>query len=142
VSFGRFVRFDVNLSTYGDSSSSVVLDNLVLGVLRASTLDQRITSAEHGNSVLADIAEPDILDRAGSEAVNTLEGVHTDNNVGESGTVLKDEDGVVAASVGISVAGLATVELLVAKIDAALDDRRRRESNNVADASRDVERLR
>jgi len=49
-----------------------VLDDLVLGTLGTSTLDERVAITLKGEGVLADIGPPDILDGAGTLAVNTL----------------------------------------------------------------------
>ena len=65
---------------------------------------------------LANVTEPDVLQGAGTLAVDTLELLSTDDDVGESSTVLKDENSVVRSSVGISVASLSTVVLLVTHI--------------------------
>ena len=65
---------------------------------------------------LANVTEPDVLQGAGTLAVDTLELLSTDDDVGESSTVLKDENSVVRSSVGIGVASLSTVVLLVTHI--------------------------
>lgn len=75
-------------------------------------------------------------------AVNALKGISADDDVGKAGTIRKDKDGVVAASVLVRVAGLATIELLVAEVDASSDDTGLRERDDLADASGDVEGLR
>lgn len=73
--------------------------------------------------------------------MNTLELVGADDDVGEGGTVLKDEDGVVGTSVIVSVAGTTTVKLLVAVVIGAGDDRGFGEGDDAAAARRDVEGL-
>jgi hypothetical protein len=133
---------DCNCSAYGNSSSAVMLNDLVLGLARTTTLDQRVASTKDGNSILADVAEPDVADRARPFAVDTLERVGADDDVGEGGAVVENEDCAVAASVCVRVAGLSTVELSVAEINAARDDRGRRKRNDVSDAGWDVQGLR
>jgi hypothetical protein len=62
-----------NLETVdGDSSLTVVLDNLVGGRLSTATLDEGVTVTLQGESILADVDPPDVLDGARALAVNTL----------------------------------------------------------------------
>lgn len=75
-------------------------------------------------------------------AVNALKSISANDDVGKAGTIRKDEDGVGAASILVRVAGLITVELLVAEVDASRDDTGLRERGDLADASGDVEGLR
>ena len=119
-----------------------MLDNLVLGLLCTTADDGGITSSEDRNGILANIAEPHVGQRAGAEAVDTLEGLGTDDNVGKASTVVQDEDGAIAASVVIRVASPATVELLVAQVDLSGDGRWRRKRDDAANTAGDVERLR
>jgi hypothetical protein len=110
-----------------------VLDDLVLCVLSTTTLDENISVTEKGDGIyeelvklvlslyvefltLANVTEPDVLQSASTLAVNTLKLVGTNDNVGESSTVLKDENSVVRSSIGISVTSLSTVILLVSHI--------------------------
>lgn len=76
-----------------------------------------------------------------TQAVNTLERVSTDDDVGDGSTILKDEDSVIAASVVIGVARLTTIKLLVAEVLIAGDGARSRKRSDTADASGDVESL-
>jgi hypothetical protein len=73
--------------------------------------------------------------------VNTFKGIGTDDDVGETGTILKHENGVVTASVFVRVARVTTVELLVAIVLTASDDTGLRERGDLADTSRDVKGL-
>lgn len=50
-----------------------MLDNLVISALSTSTLNKSISIALDGESVLADVNPPDVLDSAGAFAVNTLD---------------------------------------------------------------------
>lgn len=56
----------------GDSALAVVLDDLVIGTLGTSALDECVSVALEGESILAHVDPPDILNRAGTLAVNTL----------------------------------------------------------------------
>lgn len=118
-----------------------MLDDLVLGVGGTASSDEGVTVAEDGDGILADVAEPDVGQGAGTLAVDTLEGVGANDDVAEGSTVLEDEDGGVRASVGVGVAGLATVELLVASVERAGDGGRLGERDDAAGAGRDVEGL-
>lgn len=53
--------------------------------------------------------------------MNTLKCVLPDDDVGKGSTILKNENGAVAAGVGVAVAPSATVELPVAQVLAATD---------------------
>ncbi|EKG19819.1 hypothetical protein MPH_02888 [Macrophomina phaseolina MS6] len=100
----------------GDGADSVVLDDLVLGALSATAADGGVTVTLDGKSVLADGLPPDVFDGAGTQTVDTLDLVSTDDGVAEAGTILKDEDSVglatlAAAAVDTTAVGLqATVE--------------------------------
>lgn len=50
----------------GDGSGTVVLDDLVLGLLGSSADDGGVTGTEDGDGVLADVAEPDVSQCAGT----------------------------------------------------------------------------
>ena len=76
-----------------------------------------------------------------TKAVNTLKGIGTDDDVGETGTILKHEDGVVTAGVFVRVASVTTVELLVAVVLTTSDDTGLRERGDLANTSRYVEGL-
>ena len=64
----------------------------------------------------ANITEPNVLDRAGTLAVNALERVGANDGVAQGSAILEDENGVVRPGIGVRVARVATVELLVATI--------------------------
>ena len=130
------------MTAYGDSSRAVVLDNFVLGLLRTTTDDGRITRAQNRDGILAHITEPHICQCAGTKAVYTLERVGTNDDIGETSTVLENKHGIIAAGVLVRVARLTTVKLLVAKIHAAGNGRWRWERDNGTDTGRDVEGLR
>ena len=119
-----------------------MLDDLVLGFLSTTSNDQGITSAKDGDGVLANVTEPDVGQGARTHAVNTLERIGTDDDVGDGSAVLEDEDGVGAASVGIRVALVAAVVLAVLEVNLAGDDGRLGERDDGARAGRDVESLR
>lgn len=55
-----------------DGALAVVLDDLVIGTLGTSTLDKRVSIALEGESILADVGPPDVLDGAGALAVDAL----------------------------------------------------------------------
>ena len=77
-----------------DMSASVVLDDLVCGVESTTADDVGSTITLDGDGILADVLEPDKLQRARAQAVNTLTLVGTDDDVAESGTLLEDKDSV------------------------------------------------
>ena len=64
------------------------------------------------------------------------------HDVGDGSAVLEDEDGIAAASVLVRVTWLATVKLLVRKVDLASDGAGLGERHNVTGAGGDVEGLR
>jgi hypothetical protein len=74
--------------------------------------------------------------------VDTLECICTDDDVGNGSAVLKNEDGAIAASIGIRVAWLAPVKLSVAKVDTASNDAGLRERHDATCARGNVESLR
>jgi hypothetical protein len=90
---------------------------------------------------LADITEPDVRERAGTLAVDTFKLVGADNDIGESGTILKDEDSAVRATIGIGVASTATVILLVAHITNARDGGWTAQWHNATNTGRNGKRL-
>lgn len=119
-----------------------MLDDLVLGFLSTTSNNQGITSTKDGDGVLANVTEPDVGQGARTHAVNTLERIGTDDDVGDGSAVLEDEDGIAAASVLVRVTWLATVKLLVRKVDLASDGAGLGERHNVTGAGGDVEGLR
>ena len=50
-----------------------MLDDLVISTLGTSTLDEGVAVTLDGESVFADVDPPDVLDGAGTLAVNTLD---------------------------------------------------------------------
>jgi hypothetical protein len=106
---------------------------------------------------LADIAEPDVGQGAGSLAVDTLKLVLSDDDVAQGCSILQDEHGTVRAysirficlnsllgghtSIIITVAGATTIELPVSQIDTAGDHTGRRQRDDVTHARGDVESL-
>jgi hypothetical protein len=99
-----------------DGSSAVELDDLIIGVEGTSTVDERCTAGLfEGDGIFADIGPPDVVQSANkrlelaiyicsalnlpsSLAVNTLGLRSTDDDVGKSSTVLKNEHGVLLTS--------------------------------------------
>jgi hypothetical protein len=55
--------------------------------------------------VLAHVGPPHVVQRAGAETVNAFAVVGSDDDVGEGGAVLEEEDGVGIAAFGLVVAG-------------------------------------
>lgn len=114
-----------------------MLNNLVLSSLGTSTLDEGVTVTLDGESVLADVNPPDILDGAGTLAVDTLDLVCmllarvsqsdnarlalSDDSVLERCAVLKNENGVSIATLRLTSAGLATAVGLHATVEGARD---------------------
>lgn len=143
----------------GHGSAAVVLDDLVLGLLGATTLDENVAISESRDGIceiiskktgqanlskvltLADISEPDVLESASSLAVNTLKLASSNNDVAECGSVVEDEDSAVTASVGVSVTVAAAVVLAVSKVIDARERTGLRKRLDGADSGRDVESL-
>lgn len=73
--------------------------------------------------------------------MNSLEGVSSDDDIGNGCAIVEDEDSTVTASVGIRVAGPSTIEFLVAEVLAASDVAWCRERYNFTNTSGDVEGL-
>lgn len=144
----------------GDGADAVVLDDLVDGVGRAAAVDQDVALAEEryrvwsislacvalrricwAGGTFTDIPEPDVGQGAGALAVDAFERVAADDDVGDAGAVLEDEDGVFVARVLVAVARLAAVEFLVVEVLGAGDDARGGEGVDVSRSGRDVEGL-
>ena len=89
----------------------------------------------------ADITEPDVPQRACALAVDALQLIGADDNVGNCRTIVENEHSAVTASVGIGVAGAATIEFFVSVVNRAGNGRRRSERNDRPRASRNVESL-
>jgi hypothetical protein len=92
----------------GDRSLSVVLDDLVIGGLSTSALDQCVTVALDGKSILAHVNPPHVLNGAFSFAVNTLNLVFANDDVLKSTAVLDIEDSVLVAALCLTSALNAT----------------------------------
>lgn len=82
-----------------------MLQDLVAGLASTSSVDVRCTRRllESG-SILANINPPYVVERASTQAVYTLAVVRPNDNVGEDSAVLKDEDCVGIATLGLIVA--------------------------------------
>jgi len=126
----------------GDSATAVVLDDLVFGLCGATALNEDVTVAQCGDGVLADIAEPDIGQSACTLAVDALKCVLANDDVGELGAVIEDEDGAVAAGVVVAVARSATIELAVATVEGATDGGWLGKRNDATHTGWDLEGLR
>jgi len=118
----------------GNGTLAVVLDDLVVGTLGTSTFDESVAVTLDAECVLADVNPPYVLDGAGSLAVDTFDliciqlsgppeshgycRVRTLSNDGvlQRSTILKDEDGVGIASLGLSAARDTTAVRLEATI--------------------------
>lgn len=92
-----------------------MLDDFVIGILCTTTDDQDIAVAESRDGVLADIAEPNVADSAFAHAVDTLQGVGTDDDVLESRTILENKDSVLGTSIALTALH-ATVKFAVAEV--------------------------
>ncbi|KAJ8116580.1 hypothetical protein OPT61_g2028 [Boeremia exigua] len=105
----------------GDGTGTVVLDDLVLSASGTTTGDGGVTVLLEGESVLADGGPPDVLESAGTLAVDTLNLVLADDDVLESGTVSQREDGVRIATLGLTSAADTTAVGLQATVEGARD---------------------
>lgn len=76
-----------------------------------------------------------------TQAVDTLEGFGTNDDVRDGCAVREDEDSIGATGIGIRVTGLATVELLVAIVLATTDRAGLGQRDDGTRASRDVKSL-
>lgn len=86
-----------------------MLDDFVLSALCASAGYGTIAVAFERERVLADGFPPDVCDCASSSAVNALNLVSADDDVGEGTAVCNDEDGVALATLARR-AGYTTTE--------------------------------
>jgi hypothetical protein len=90
----------------GNSSTTVVLQDLVRSTLGTTTVDVGCSGGLlEGSSVLTDIKPPDVVQGTCTETVNTLAVVGADDDVGENGTGLENENCIGIASFGLVVAG-------------------------------------
>ena len=84
-----------------DGATTVVLDNLVVGTVGTTTDDVgcvTIVLLLDRKGVLADSAPPDVGDGAGTLAVNTLDLVGSNDDVGQRAALLDLENGVRVAT--------------------------------------------
>lgn len=89
---------DVEVADGDGDADAVDLDDLVGGVEGTAAGDGDVAALLEGDGVFAHVLEPDVGDGAGAKAVDALGLVGADDDVGDGGAVLEDEDGVVAAS--------------------------------------------
>ena len=80
-------------------TTSVVLDHLVGSLVGTATNDVGSSTTLDRDSILADVLEPDKLKVAGTETVDTLLLVGTNDDVAKSGAVLKNKDSILLAYV-------------------------------------------
>lgn len=105
----------------GDRSETVVLDDLVLSAGSTTALDESVTVALEGESILADLLPPDVLDGARTLAVNTLDLVSPNDDVLEGSAVLKDEDSISVLALNLTSALDTTAVGLHATVEGAGD---------------------
>lgn len=98
-----------------------MLDDLVLSTGGTTALDESVTVTLEGESVLADLLPPDVLDGARTLAVNTLDLISANDDVLEGSTVLEDEDGVAVATLSLTSALDATAVGLHTTVEGAGD---------------------
>lgn len=120
----------------------LVLNNLVNSIGCSTTDNKSVTSAEDGNGIFADVTEPDVGQRARAQAVDTLERIGADDNIGDGGAVLQNEDGILAASVIVRVTLVTTVKLFVSEVNGTCDDASFWQRNDFADTSGNVQNMR
>lgn len=89
-----------------DVTTSVVLDYLVGSLVGTATDDVGSSTTLERDSILADVLEPDKLKVAGTETVDTLLLVGTNDNVAKSGAVLKNKDSILLTYVMLVSPGL------------------------------------
>lgn len=109
----------------GDGALAVVLHNLVGSGLGTSALDHGVAVSLDGESVLTDIDPPDVLDGAGSLAVDTLNLVLADDGVLQGTAGLDGEDGIRVTALILTSALDTTAVGLHATVKGARDDVRR-----------------
>lgn len=105
----------------GNSTKTVVLDNLVGGSSSTTSLDESVAVTLEGKGILADLLPPDVLDGARAHAVNTLNLIGANDDVLEGGSVLKDEDGILVAALLLTSALHTTAVGLHATVKGSLD---------------------
>ena len=77
-----------------DMATTVVLNDLVRGLIGSSANDVGGSVALDADGVLADVLKPDEFEVTGSETVDTFLLVLADDDVTKSGTLFENEDGV------------------------------------------------
>lgn len=82
-----------------------MLNDLVTCAVSATSDDVGGAITLDGDSVLADVLEPDVLEGARALAVDTLGLVLTDDDVLKSGALLEHEDGISLSTLALSAAG-------------------------------------
>lgn len=87
---------DVNVAT------SVMLDDLIRGMVGTTTNDVGSSITLDGNGILADILEPDKFEVAAALAVDTLTLVGTNNDVLQRSAIFKNKDSVLLACYVVS----------------------------------------
>lgn len=132
---------DVDPAITGFDNIPIVLNNLILSLLSSTALDQDVSRSQGRDSIFTDITEPNVLQSASTLAVDTLELVFANNDIGDGSTVLQDEDSGFRSGVVVGVACTSTIELLVTEIDGAADGGWLGERNDAARAGWDVEGL-
>jgi len=105
----------------GDRALSVVLDDLVVSGLGTSALDHGVSVTLEGKRILANVDPPDVLDGAGSLAVDALDLVLSDDSVLESSAVLDEEDSVLVTALDLASAASTTAVGLHATIKGSAD---------------------
>lgn len=101
-----------------DVTAAVVLYDLVVGVEGTAADDLGVAVALDGDGVLADVLEPDVLESAGADTVDTLVLVGANDDVPQGSAILKDEDGVGLAALRLATALDAAVVLEKGRSDA------------------------
>lgn len=78
---------------HGHSSTTIVLEDLVTGALGTSTVNVACSTGllERGG-ILAYVEPPDIVESASPKAMDTLAIIGADNDIGERGTGLENEN--------------------------------------------------
>jgi hypothetical protein len=80
-----------------DLATSIVLDNLVVGVVGTAANDVGSTVAFEGDGILANVFEPHVLNGAGSKAVNTLALIGANDGVHQRSALLEHKDSICLA---------------------------------------------
>jgi len=82
----------------GNGSNTIMLDDLVVGSLRSTPLDQCISISKDTQRILTYVSPPNILDSAGSKTMNTFDLVFANDSILEGRSGFEDEDSVCVAS--------------------------------------------